>query len=68
METITSSESLPRRLTSSQRQRRLEEERTLPEDAIKKAERDIRRGLWNRHLDNVREEAVLFQRSLCTCT
>lgn len=53
METITSSESLPRRLTSSQRKRRLEEERRLPEEDIKKAERAIRRCLWNRHLDNV---------------
>ena len=53
METITSSESLPRRLTSSQRKRRLEEERRLPEEDVKKAERAIRRSLWNRHLDNV---------------
>lgn len=54
METITSSESLPRRLTSAQRKRRLEEERRLPEEAVKRAERAIRRGLWNTHLDNVR--------------
>eukprot|EP00903_Cladosiphon_okamuranus_P005765 g5716.t1 len=52
METITRSESLPGRLTSSQRQRRLEEERRLPDEAVKKAERAIRRGLWSRHLDN----------------
>eukprot|EP00752_Nemacystus_decipiens_P018608 g16683.t1 len=52
METITGSDSLPRQLTSSQRKRRLEEERRLPEEAVKRVERAIRRGLWNRHLDN----------------
>ncbi len=54
METITSSELPPRGLTTSQRKRRLEEERRLPEEAVKRAETALRRGLWKKHLDNVR--------------
>lgn len=53
METITSSDSPPRRLTTSQRKRRLEKERRLPNDVMKRVEDNIRRGLWARHLDNV---------------
>lgn len=53
METITSSELPPRRLTSPQRKRRLDEESRLPDEAIKRAETALRRGLWKKHLDNV---------------
>ncbi|CAM9637203.1 unnamed protein product [Ectocarpus sp. 6 AP-2014] len=52
MEVITGSDSPPRRLTVSQRIRRLEDERKLPEEAIKKVENTIRNGLWDKHLDN----------------
>ncbi|CAB1105480.1 unnamed protein product [Ectocarpus sp. CCAP 1310/34] len=52
MEIITGSDSPPRRLTTSQRIRRLEDERRLPEGAIKKVENTIRKGLWDKHLDN----------------
>ncbi|CAM9144546.1 unnamed protein product [Ectocarpus sp. 4 AP-2014] len=52
MEIITGSDSPPRRLTTSQRIRRLEDERRVPEEAIKKVENTIRKGLWDKHLDN----------------
>lgn len=58
MEIITGSDSPPRRLTTSQRIRRLEDERRLPEEAIKKVENTIRKGLWGKHLDNVRRHRV----------
>ncbi|CBJ27696.1 conserved unknown protein [Ectocarpus siliculosus] len=54
MEIITGSDSPPRRLTTSQRIRRLEDERRLPEEAIKKVENTIRNGLWDKHLDNAK--------------
>ncbi|CAM9166124.1 unnamed protein product [Scytosiphon promiscuus] len=53
METITSNAAPPSRLTTSQRKRRLEDERRLPEEAIRKAEIALRRGLWSKHPDNV---------------
>ncbi|CAM9290972.1 unnamed protein product [Ectocarpus fasciculatus] len=52
MEIITGSDSPPRRLTTSQRISRLEDERRLPEEAIKNVENAIRKGLWDKHLDN----------------
>lgn len=58
MEIITGSDSPPRRLTTSQRISRLEDERRLPEEAIKNVENAIRKGLWDKHLDNVRRHFV----------
>lgn len=54
METITKSEHLPRKLSTGQRKQRLEVARKLSDEAIKQVETKIRKGLWKKHLDDVR--------------
>ena len=54
METITKSEHLPRRLSTGQRKQRLEVVRKLSDEAIKQVETNLRKGLWKKHLDDVR--------------